>query len=99
MLLWSDLHLYHTHRVPVASPRGPRDALGSQRLELTPQIAAVQVARMTLVVPPGALVQLRTVASPSVPVTEIVAVVVLIFGGELRSDVICQRITFLDRQP
>jgi len=92
-LLWSDLHLDHVHRVCVASPSGPRNALGSQRLESTLQIEAVQVAGLALVVPPGAFVELCTVAGRSVPATEIVHVIVLVFGGELRSDVICQRIT------
>ena len=90
----SDLHLDDVQRVLVASPSGPRDALGSQRLESALQIAAVEVAAMTLVVPPSAFVELRTVAGRRVPVAVIVHVVVLVLRGELRSDVICQRVTF-----
>ena len=68
----------HLHRgclvaVVVPSPRPPVDTIGIARVR-PPEVAAVQVGRVTTVVPPGPLVLHGTVRGT--------LVVVLVFGGE-----------------
>lgn len=68
----------HLHRgclvaVVVPSPRPPVDTVGIARVR-SPEVAAVQVGRVTTVVPPGPLELHCTVRGT--------LVVVLVFGGE-----------------
>lgn len=53
---WSYLHLGELERVLPASPGGPLDAV-SVRGVLAAQVLAVEVGRVAVAVPPGAMVE------------------------------------------
>ena len=70
----SDLHLGGLERVVVAGPRSPIDAVGVRRV-WSGEVLAVEVGRVTALVPPRTLVHLRA--------RRTVGVVVLVVRAEV----------------
>lgn len=81
---WSYLHLGELERVLPAGPGGPLDAVGVRGV-LAAQVLAVEVGRVAVAVPPGAMVEGGAVV--------LRVVVVAVFGGELHPVVLQQRVT------
>lgn len=81
---WSYLHLGELERVLPAGPGGPLDAVGVRGV-LAAQVLAVEVGRVAVAVPPGAMVEGGAVV--------LRVVVVAVFGGELHAVVFQQRVT------
>lgn len=79
-----NLHLGKLERVLPAGPGGPLDAVGVGGV-LPAQVLAVQVGRVAVAVPPGAMVEGGAVV--------LRVVVVPIFGGELHPVVLQQGVT------
>lgn len=79
-----NLHLGKLERVLPAGPRGPLDAVRVGGV-LPAQVLAVQVGRVAVAVPPGAVVEGGAVV--------LRVVVVPVFGGELHPVVLQQRVT------
>lgn len=73
---WSYLHLGELERVLPARPGGPLNAI-SVRGVLAAQVLAVEVGRVAVAVPPGAMVEGGAVV--------LRVVVVTVFGGELHA--------------
>lgn len=80
-----DLHLGELERVLPAGPGGPLDAVGVGGV-LAAQVLAVQVGRVAVAVPPGAVVEGGAVV--------LRVVVVPVFGGELHPVVLQHRVTW-----
>lgn len=81
---WSYLHLGELERVLPAGPGGPLDAVGVRGV-LAAQVLAVEVGRVAVAVPPGAMVEGGAVV--------LRVVVVAVFGGELHAVVFQQSVT------
>lgn len=79
-----NLHLGKLERVLPAGPGGPLDAVGVGGV-LAAQVLAVQVGRVAVAVPPGAVVEGGAVV--------LRVVVVPVFGGELHPVVLQQGVT------
>jgi len=84
---WSDLHLADLQRIVVSGPRFPCYSVG-EGIVWASQIATVEVGRVTLCVPPCALV-----LAGARPCRQ--AVVVLIPSAKRMSSVSNQRVTFV----
>jgi len=83
----SNLHLSESHRVVVAPPGTPVNAISGRRVTAI-QIATVEVGKMTSVVPPRTCV-------PHCTWLVGLCVVVLVSSAELLSEVVAgQRVTF-----
>lgn len=80
---WSYLHLGELERVLPAGPGGPLDAVGVRGV-LAAQVLAVEVGRVAVAVPPGAMVEGGAVI--------LRVVVVAVFGGELHAVVFQKRV-------
>jgi hypothetical protein len=79
----SYFHLCFLHRSPVVFPMVPINPRGWSLTCL--EVLTVEVGIVTAVMPPSTFVRCSTVTSP--------LIIVFVFGGELHSVVITQRIT------
>lgn len=79
----SYLHLSELEWILPAGPGGPLDAVGVRGV-LAAQVLAVEVGRVTVAVPPGAMIEGGAVV--------LRVVVVAVFGGELHAVVLQKRV-------